>query len=225
MSQRTSNRSVPEGLARQIGRMAEDASRNYPGGTAKAELAKGNPNFAAKYHGLLDELAAEQTLRSSVIEQPAWKTIEIGFHKDADAYRSALEDNGFRIRECANDIMGKPAFTVSDQPTSVDLVLITVAELGFPKESATRSDIYKRVFELDLEACPPEVGPQLRLQYMDQPDGESLFVGMEPIANSYGDLTIFCVGRDGSSCWLRGCSSISGNFVFDNSQWIFARRK
>jgi hypothetical protein len=51
---------VSDGLARHIGRIAEDAARSYPGGNAKADLAKGHPDFVKRFHALLDEMATER---------------------------------------------------------------------------------------------------------------------------------------------------------------------
>jgi hypothetical protein len=123
-----------------------------------------------------------------------WKRILLGTAglKTADDFRHALKDDGNRIGDWGDDILGKPAFTASSEETEVNLVVASVAELGF-KDGATREDIYKRAQELGLELCPPEVGPQLRLQYKDQPKGELLIIGMEPIAASDKYLNLFCV--------------------------------
>jgi len=90
---------------------------------------------------------------------PVWKTIKLGTGlKTADDFREALKDGGFRIGDWANDILGKPAFKAAVEETEIDLVVVSVAELGF-KKGATREDIYKRAQELGLEVCPSEVGP------------------------------------------------------------------
>lgn len=200
------------------------ATKNYPGGKERLELAKGHPDFRKEIWDTLDRLATNQAMRLPVIERPAWKTIRLGVHKNADEYRKAIKAVGGKISDWANDILGKPAFTVADQLMDIDLVVVTVAELGFPK-GATRADIYKRAAEFGLEPCPAEVGPALRLQYLDQPKGEWLRIAMEPIVVSLGGPYIFRVERDDSGLWL--------HFGYDNpdgvwgagSQWVFARRK
>ncbi|MFA5967133.1 MAG: hypothetical protein WC805_01265 [Patescibacteria group bacterium] len=200
------------------------ATKNYPGGKDKLELAKGHPDFRKDIWATLDRLAADQALRLPLMQRPAWKSVELGTQPNADGYRSALKDKGFKIGDWANDIMGKPAFTVSDQPISVDLVLVTVAELGFPK-GATRAKIYERALELGFQLCPPEVGPALRLQYPDQPNGEWLLIGMEPIADSDGDLHVFNVGRDDDYLWLYSHYDNPYYFWPGSCQWLFVRGK
>jgi len=153
----------------------------------------------------------------------AWKTIKLGTGlKTADDFRKAIKDRGMKINDWANDILGKPQFTVATEETEVDLVVISVAELGF-KDGAKLKDIYARVKELGIEPCPNEVGPQLRLQYADQPEGEWLIIGMEPIAGSGGGLELFSVWRDGSGLWLRGdCDS--PDYVWDGDcRFVFVR--
>jgi hypothetical protein len=85
----------------------------------------------------------------------------------------------------------------------VDIVNISVAELGFKKGAILR-DIYKRALEFDLKLCHAEVGPLLCLQ-ADQPTGELLIV-MKPIIASDGNLYVFFVfvKRDGSGLWIDG---------------------
>ena len=52
----------------------------------------------------------------------------------------------------------------------VNTVELTVVNLGFPGGS-TIDEIYERAGQLGLGLCPLEMGPHLRLQYPDQPEG------------------------------------------------------
>ncbi len=155
-----------------------------------------------------------------------WKKIKLGTGlKDADDFRKALKKADCNIGDWSNDILGKPAFAVSPEETEVELVVVSVAELGF-KEGATRADIYKRAQELGLDLCPNEVGPQLRLQYKDQHKGEWLLIGMEPITGSDGRLRVFIVGRyDHGKRWLGGRNGGPVYFWDAGYRWVFLRRK
>jgi hypothetical protein len=158
---------------------------------------------------------------------PTFRTIKLGTGlKTADDFRGALKKNGNRIGDWANDILGKPAFTVASEETEVELVVLTVEELGF-KDGATRKDIYDRALERGLALCPAEVGPQLRLQYNDQPSGEWLVVAMEPItgsAGSDGDLRVFGVARDSGDVWLNANYGNPDNFWNADNRFVFVRR-
>jgi len=148
-------------------------------------------------------LAGELVVKEAERKFSTWKTVKLGTGlKSADDFRRTLNAGGIKISDWANDILGKPAFSVAAEATEVDLIKVTVAELGF-KKGARRDQIYERAKELGLQLCPPEVGPQLRLQYQDQPNNEWILVGMEPIAGSGGSLRVFSVGRGGSGLWLR----------------------
>ncbi|MCH8162645.1 MAG: hypothetical protein IIA99_00905, partial [Proteobacteria bacterium] len=113
-------------------------------------------------------LAGETVVRAATPPKfSVLKTIKLGTGLvTPDDFRRALKDDGFRLSDWSSDILGKPAFTVSSEETEVDLVVVSVSELGF-KDGATRADIYKRAKELGWELCSAEVGPQLRLQYPD----------------------------------------------------------
>ena len=131
-----------------------------------------------------------------------WKTVKLGTClKTAYDLRKVIRDCGMKLGNYANDLLGKPAFTVAAVETEVDLVKVTVAKLGF-KEGARCDQIYARAKELGLKLCPPEVGPQLRLQYRDQSDGERILIGMKPIRDSFGDLSVFGVWRGDGDLWL-----------------------
>ncbi len=172
-------------------------------------------------------------LGSQVNAQPP-KHIKLGTLKNADAIRQALTGQGYRISDWASNILSKPAFTVASAETSLELVQVAVGELGFEqghtlivgypdvKLLVTREQIYDRALKKGLVLCPAEVGPQLRLQYPDQPMGEWMLIAIEPIADSGGDLNVFCVERDSAGCWLHACTD--AGYWDQRTRWVFARR-
>jgi hypothetical protein len=150
-------------------------------------------------------------------ELKIFKTLTLGLHKSPKDYRKALESAGFRIGDYASQILNK--ISVAKAKTEVDLVLVTVAELGF-KDGARRDAIYARAIELGLERCPAEVGPALRLATKDSP---WILVGMEPITDSDGSLSVFSVvvGSDGR--WLSSGCGFPGSFWGGGGRWVFVR--
>ena len=91
----------------------------------------------------------------------------------------------------------------------VHTVRLRVVDLGFPEGALTREiigtdedrDLFGhgapftggRYRQMDLELCPPDLGPYLRIDYADQPQGEHLFIAMKPITASDGEPRIFVV--------------------------------
>lgn len=170
-------------------------------------------------------LSGELLVSATAKVWKTWKTIQLGTGlQTADDFRKAVKLAGMKIGDWANDILGKPAFTATTSETEVELVVASVAELGF-KDGATRKDIYVRAQELGLDLCPPEVGPQLRLQYTDQPKGEWLVIAMEPITDSDGNLSLFFVERDDDVRWLYALSGSPDHFWHGSSRFVFLRRK
>ncbi|MBU6415364.1 hypothetical protein KGQ34_03970 [Patescibacteria group bacterium] len=168
-------------------------------------------------------LSGELAIKAAEHIFALWKTIKLGTGLvTADDFRRALKAGNFRIGDWGNDILGRRGFTAADEETEMDLVVLSVAELGF-KDGAYRKDIYKRALKLGLELCPAEVGPQLRLQYKDQPMDEWLRIAMEPIiTGSGGDLGVFIVGRGGGDLWLRGGGGHDRFWIVSN-RWVFVR--
>lgn len=96
-------------------------------------------------------------------------------------------------------------------------VVLSVIDLGFPEGALTRevigSDRDRDLFGnsapftggrgnlLGLKLCPPDLGPELRLQYNKQPLNERLYIAMKPITASDGEPRIFMLthGTDGLS--------------------------
>ena len=124
-----------------------------------------------------------------IVDTPArfqtWRKITLGAYKGVNGYRNALDAAGIKIGDSADEILGRPAFRYAGMKTEVELTLLSAAKLGAESESAL-SDLYNRAKRIGLELCPAEVGPQLRLDYRNQPLGESLNIAMEPVASGVG---------------------------------------
>jgi hypothetical protein len=93
----------------------------------------------------------------------------------------------------------------------VNLVILRVADLGFPEGATTREIIGTdedadehgiaapftggRASQLGLALCLPEVGPNYRLRYKEQPLDERLYVAMKPITGPDGQPRIFVLSN------------------------------
>jgi hypothetical protein len=123
------------------------------------------------------------------------------------------------MNESAEQIFASDHFTTSENRYSITTIELTVRDLGFPR-GAIIAEIYARAAALGLGLCPTELGPHLRLQYLDQPEGD---VGKPSRQHQapYGSITIaskqliedddfpkgFYLRRIESVLWLRGYRS------------------
>lgn len=155
---------------------------------------------------------------------PIWKTIQLGTFENVDELCGAIEGVGGKLSKWARDIIGKLAFTISPEKIMLNLVKISVADLGF-EDGATLKEIYERAISLGLELVPAEAGPQLRLQYRDQPAGEWLRMAMEPIEDSGGDPCVFDVNDGVVDLWLRARCVSPGGVWGPDCVFVFAVRK
>lgn len=210
------------GVAKQLGRQVEDASRKYRGGTDRAQLALGHPQFSEQLYDLLDKLADEQALRLPLLKRPVWMILQRTC-TDARAYTADLKEAGFRIGDWAVDIMKKPGFKQGFDIDSVNLVSATGMELT-GKAEPTTAEIFQGIRKANGELCPPWVGPELRKQYPDQPAGEVIIVAMETITGSGGFSYLFRVHRVDNDRWLNADWGDPGRHWFGSDRWVFRRK-
>jgi hypothetical protein len=155
-------------------------------------------------------------------ELPIWKTITVGQHRGVNAVRSAFDDARIAVGDSADEILGRPAFAFARERRQLDLVLLSVAALGFG-QGGTLADIHARAVRLGFELCPEEVGPQLRLQYLNQPVGEFLHVAMQPQRTYGGELIDFTLANSGAGLSLLGGSARPDLVVARNVVFVFVR--
>jgi hypothetical protein len=173
--------------------------------------------------GKTESTAAPQSLITSAADVPVWKTITIGTFPDSFALTGALEAEGCSIAGLAEEIFARPAFTVSSAQTNVELFAVTAAELGFETDTVTLDAIYARARQLGFGLAAAEIAPQLRLQYLDQPMGEFLIIGMQPIKTWRGDPIILTVANGGAGLILLDQDGGADARVSVTSRFLFMR--
>ena len=99
---------------------------------------------------------------------------------------------------------------------------MSAAELGFQTDTAPLADIYARAQQLGFGLAAAEVAPQLRLQYFDQPMGEFLIIGMEPIKTWKGEPVILTVANGGAGLVLIGRDGSADAEIPVASRFLFA---
>lgn len=146
---------------------------------------------------------------------PIWKTITLTLEKNI--YQRII-DSGMKVSSYAESMIKN--ISVVKKDTELDLVVVSVKDLGFDN-GASLQDIYRKANKMGLELCPAQVGPQLRLQYEDQPKDEWLIIGMEPITDSVGVLCVFHVAHNDNALWLRAYCDDPGLVWFERCRFVF----
>jgi hypothetical protein len=151
---------------------------------------------------------------------PVWRVITIGTYNNAKALLAKVEHAG-EVNLSASDLMTRRDFRLTMWPHEIKLVRTTVQDLGFPN-GAKLEDVYRRARDLGLELLPEETGPILRLEYLDQPRGESLVVAMFPIMGHDGKRYLFSVLHTDGGLWLYTTMYTPESIVSPRYEFLFA---
>lgn len=144
--------------------------------------------------------------------------------RSARQLEESLRGANYKISDYAMDMLKSKDFETLKNPEAVDLVRLTVKDLGF-EQGATTDQIYARADELGLELCPAEVGPQYRLAYSDQPLGELTYIAMKQITDRDGDPNVFDVVHDAGGLWLRSGWARPGRAWDPGDSFVFRLRQ
>lgn len=124
-------------------------------------------------------------------ENLGWRSsLEVGGTSKEDLIRD-LELSHAQVDSEAKKMLQSDDFTILERPERLDLVSLTVAELGF-SEGATTREIYEAAANFGLELCPAEVGPRLRMQRdVERTLGKPMAIAMKPlmVRGMWGDPT------------------------------------
>lgn len=182
----------------------------------KAYIGEWNPEIMKKLPEniihLYESFPETKILRRSIELTP----------KTPEEYKQELLKQGYKASDYAQQILNK--LETLKQKEEVDLVSFSVEKLGYPN-GATLQQIYDKAKGLDLELCPPQVGPELRLNYKDQPMSEYLIIAMESINAADGDPELFNVDRFSGGGWLYSSNGEPDDEWDGDSRFVFVSRK
>lgn len=150
---------------------------------------------------------------------------------------SRLQEANVQLNEAAQALFADARFTTSSVSSFVETVQIPVAALGFP-EGATFAKVLERAASNGLIPCTVELGPHLRLQFTDQPEGflgqpasqhcappGSVTLASEPLAEDDETPKGFYLRRIEGDLWLRGYRSWSGHNWSPQDVFVFVRSR
>ena len=149
---------------------------------------------------------------------------------------ATLEGAGVSLNDAARILFADKRFGTAVEPTEIDTVWLTVAELGLPN-GAAMPEVCSRAAERGLWPCPLEVGPHLRLAWLDQPEGHrghpptrhrappgSLTIVSTPLDDTPETPRGFYLRRIDGVLWLRGYVSDDAHVWAAEDRLVFARR-
>ena len=85
--------------------------------------------------------ALQPTSIQAAAAVPVWQTIQIGTVENKSALLAALDAAGCGIVNVAQDIFARPGFTPSRSKAELDLVVVSVVELGLSEETSSLENI------------------------------------------------------------------------------------
>lgn len=138
----------------------------------------GEDLIAPEYKGIFYKLEHVECIYTSLPEGRIEKIKAAIGGITKEQIKKELYAKKINFNDELDSLINSHDFTTLEHQEKVDLIRLTVKDLGFPN-GATTDQIYKRALELGLELCPAETGPNLKLQN-SSPD--LMFIAMEPIA-------------------------------------------
>lgn len=146
-----------------------------------------------------------------------------------------LQMHSIMMNASGEQLFSDDRFKTSENRYSLQTVELTVSDLGFPV-GATLPEIYNRASDVGLTLCPLELGPHLRLVYLNQPEG-SLGANERRHQAPHGSITIaseqftkddsfprgFYLRRINGVLWLRGYHASDSHVWNPDDHLIFCQ--
>jgi hypothetical protein len=152
-----------------------------------------------------------------------------------DELLAELRGRGIELNEAAQRLFGHDSFSTAKARSHLETVELSVADLGYP-QGATMAQVQDRAVKVGLSLCPLELGPHLRLQFLDQPEGYDGFPPSQHRAPP-GSITVasqqlaadddipkgFYLRRISGILWLRGYWSGPDHVWSPEDRLVFSR--
>lgn len=167
-------------------------------------------------------------------ELKVWRSITLGRHKTQEELMNALLVSKIQLSHQGKELMG--GIEISQTERRIELVKVNLKDLHLdPNGGHDHGEIIHAAAKLDLWLCPAEVGPQLRLQYQDQPEEDALDIASEKIGRGSFPFFVLRNWRDFDSKtkqFVLSLGGVSGGCGYHGSfyglgsyQWVFCKEK
>lgn len=166
--------------------------------------------------------------------QTVVRTVRLGGMSKGELL-AELQTNGIQLNEYSRNLFAHSKFTTSPAVSRITTVELAVANLGYVR-GATIAQIHQRIAELGLTLCPLELGPHLRLQFLDQPEGHlghppskhrappgSITVASRQLTDDDDAPKGFYLRRIDGVLWLRGYRSAPEDIWRPEDRLVFCR--
>ncbi|MGH7867541.1 MAG: helicase [Candidatus Dormibacteraceae bacterium] len=195
--------------------------------TDGAEIDRAESQFAAE-QGRLQQTGA---MRLSFMVA---RTVQIG-GETKEELLARLVRNGVQINEAGRVLFASDNFRTSKICAHLMTVELSVRDVGFP-QGATMLEVYASAARLGLHLCPMELGPHLRLQFPDQPEGflgqpvwkhrappGSIIIASEMLSEDDEFPKGFYLRRIKGVLWLRGYWSGCEQICHPEEHFVFGQ--
>jgi hypothetical protein len=194
---------VVECKKEQIARRPSEINENtkaYVGPIAREEIDPGTnrDKLSPEYKNIFQKIGHLEHIYTSFPGGRIRKeSVEIG-GKDAAELIKEMSEKHINVPGFVEKMMKNADFTTQERSESDILIRLKIGDLGFLEGvHHPIGEIYRRIGELGLELCPPEIGPHYRLQHMNQAMDDSFRIGMKKISVDGGDpYDVFRLARD-----------------------------
>jgi hypothetical protein len=172
-------------------------------------------------HAVVDRASVPNVVRLGGVEKPA--------------LLQGLRAHKIQLNRAADMLFEDHRFVPLDQRHVVEIAMVSVAEVGF-SEGATYAKLVARALESGLVECPLELGPHLRIQFLDQSEGAAaltathgrvppgaITVASSPLDERDETPKGFYLRRIDGVLWLRGYWSWPGHVWSPEDILVFAR--
>ncbi len=162
------------------------------------------------------------------------RTVQFGGETKAQLL-ARLGQQGVELNEAAKILFASDKFSTSAVRAQIRSVELSVRELGFG-QGATTAEVYAMATRLGLELCPVELGPHLRLQLLDQPEGfvgqpvwehrappGAIAIASEALSEDDEFPRGFYLRRIKGTLWLRGYWSGRENMCYPEERFVFCQ--
>ncbi len=139
-----------------------------------------------------------------------------------------LDGASIKLNEYAKSLFNSELFTLSRSERKAKIVVLSISDLGFEK-GASFPELFKAIELNGFSCCPLEIGPYLRLAFLDQkeeyepeknkaPKG-SITIISKPLKEDDDFPKGFYIRKLDNSLWLRGYVCSMDN-IWDKSDRI-----